>query len=468
MRGIMAMKILNLLLISVLFTSFFADSVLTQSKQERRRIEKSKRLIIEGDNFFRQKNYRDAIRKYSEAIATLPTNPYAYFSKGYCHYSLGELDQAIIDLSTALEQGYRPLDVYTIRWQAYFWRKDYDLAIKDLQSALQIQPSNAYFNLALGDIYRAKQDFSNALQYYKKAAELDNQNPDVHFFIAVCHNQLGDYASQREAAMEALKRGTKYRAESWVYIGQTAQFLRKYAEAAEAYKEAIQEKSDIGKGVYFNLAEVYRLLNRFNDSIDILKRGLALYPDDGNFYVNLSWVYSLADRHEDAVAAAQRAIQMLPNEHMGYTNLCRAYNDLKQFSKAIEACNNALKIKQNDGETFFYLARAHDFLGDREQADSFYKKAVLGLVEFTKNNPAYSDGFYLLGNAYLAVNERSKAIEAYKRSIEIAPNFAKARYNLGYAYLISGNRQLAREQYEALLNIDQNLAARLLEVINKR
>ncbi|RMG07514.1 MAG: tetratricopeptide repeat protein, partial [Acidobacteria bacterium] len=175
-----------------------------------------------------------------------------------------------------------------------------------------------------------------------------------------------------------------------------------------------------------------------------------------------------ADRHEDAVAAAQRAIQMLPNEHMGYTNLCRAYNDLKQFNKAIEACNNALKIKQNDGETFFYLARAHDFLGNREQADSFYKKAVLGLVEFTKNNPAYSDGFYLLGNAYLAVNERSKAIEAYKNSLEIAPNFAKARYNLGYAYLISGNKQLAREQYEALLNIDQNLAARLLEVINKR
>ena len=56
-----------------------------------------------------------------------------------------------------------------------------------------------------------------------------------------------------------------------------------------------------------------------------------------------------------------------------------------------------MKISPNDGETNFYLGRAYDFLNDAKTATKYYDKAVAGLVQFTKDNPDYSDGFYLLG-----------------------------------------------------------------------
>lgn len=452
-----------------LFTCFvlsFPITVQSQPKKEKKKIEASRKLVIEGDKFFREKNYREAIKKYSEAIAVLPNNPYAHYSKGYSHYNLGEYDQAIIDFSTALEQGYRPLDVYTVRWQAYYWRKDYDLALKDIQAALQIQPSSAYFNLAAGDVYRAKQDFRNALQHYTRATELDDTKPDIYFYIAVCYNALGEYTQQGIAALQALKKGTRYRAESWVYVGQAAQLLRKYEEASQAYEKALQEKPDL-KLVYFNLAETYRVLGDYDQAIATLKRGLNLYQNDGSFYISLSRVYSLSDRHQDAAAAAQIATKLLPNEQMGYTNLCRAYNDLKQYNQAIEACKKALELRPNDGETHFYLARAYDSLKNKALADASYQKAVEGLLEYTQKNPYDSDGFYLLGNAYFAIDQPSRAIEAYKKCIELAPKFAKARYNLGYVYAATGNKQLAREQYIALLDLNPTLASRLLDAINK-
>jgi superkiller protein 3 len=152
---------------------------------------------------------------------------------------------------------------------------------------------------------------------------------------------------------------------------------------------------------------------------------------------------------------------------MGYTNLCRAYNDTRQYALAIQTCNKALAINPGDGETNYYLGRAYQLQNKAPQAMAYYKKAVAGLVEFTRQNPDYSDGYYLLGNAYYSVDQNANAIAALKKCLEIAPRFAKARFNLGSIYLVSGNKPAAREQYNVLKDVDAPLAAKLLDAINK-
>ena len=79
--------------------------------------------------------------------------------------------------------------------------------------------------------------------------------------------------------------------------------------------------------------------------------------------------------------------------------LARAHNDAKQWAQAIFACNGALKLNPDDGETHFYLGRALKEVGRNADAAKSFDKAVAGLIKFTKDNPDYSDGFYLLGNA---------------------------------------------------------------------
>jgi tetratricopeptide (TPR) repeat protein len=463
----MAKVLYGLTTVLVLAAFFAVVQVQPVGAQPRLQRERAQRLATEGDNFYRQKNYRSAIDRYAQAIALAPNYPYAYYSKAYSHYNLGEYDQAVADFTKALELRYeKPADVHMMRGQANYWRKDYDAALNDALAGLRLQSSSSYFNLAAGDAYRGKGDYRNALNYYKKGADLDQKNADIHYFIALCHNQLGEYLQQGFAGLKAIEKGTKYRAESWEYVGQAFQVGKKYDEAAKAYEQALAAKPDM-KETYTNLAEVYRIQNRFNDAINTVQRSLRLYPNDGNSYISLSWYYSLDDRHQEAVNAAQTATRLLPNQYMGFTNLCRAYNDLKQYAQAVQACTRALQLSPGDGETNLYLARAYDFQNRTALATATYKKAVDGLVAFTQNNPEYSDGFYLLGNAYYATDQRANAIAAYKRCLELAPNFTKARYNLGYIYVLNGNKPLAREQYGALLNLDADLAAKLLAAINK-
>jgi len=126
-----------------------------------------------------------------------------------------------------------------------------------------------------------------------------------------------------------------------------------------------------------------------------------------------------------------------------------------------------LKIRPDDGETYFYLGRANDLLDRPAEATKFYKRAVTGMESFTQQNPTYSDGFYLLGNAYFADGQLDKAISAYSKCLEMSPRFARARYNIGMVQLQQRNKSGATEQYNILIGIDRSLATKLKSEIDK-
>ncbi|MBS1796759.1 MAG: tetratricopeptide repeat protein [Acidobacteria bacterium] len=458
-------KYLKLFVYVALLFSIFSLAVETQAQPSKKEIEKARKIAKQGDQFFNQKDYRGAINKYAEAIMIVPRFPAAHFWKAYAHYYLNESEQALNELNLSLDQGFeKPLEIYKLRWYLNYEAKNYDAALSDALEAARLDPNNATYNLAAGDIYRMKESWAEAVNYYKKAAAQDPNNSDVDYYMAVCYANLGQWQDQGFAALEALKKKTKYVGESYFYVADALNRGKKYDEAAQAYEKAIQLKPEI-YGAYNALSDIYRSRNEFDRAIETARKGLKLYPQDANLYTSLAWYYSLADRPQDAIIAGKSAINLQPDLAMAHTNLCRAYNDNKDYQLAIQTCNNALRLNPGDGETYLYMARAYEFLKQTDKALDLYKKAVDGLLKFTRDNPDYSDGFYLLGNAYFAIQKDNEAIAAYNQCLTLAPRFAKARFSLGYTYLINKDKVRAREQYNLLRQIDANLAEKLRQAI---
>jgi tetratricopeptide (TPR) repeat protein len=452
----------------MILLSVFSLSAEVVPAQRKKDIEKARKLAKQGDQLFNKKDYRNAANKYGEAIAVLPNFPAAYFWKGYSHYYLNEYDQAINNFNQAETQGFdKPVEIYKVRWYLNYQAKNYDAALTDVQEALKLDPNNIAYNLAVGDIYRLKDSCREAMPYYKKVSELDLNNSDVNYYLAVCHAKQGETVEQGIAALEALKRKTQFVGESSFYAADSLYKQKKYDEAVEFYQRSIDLKPD-NYASYNALSDIYRNRNEFDKAIAVTRKGLENFPKDSNLYTSLAWYYSLADRPQDAIVAARSAINLAPDQYMGYTNLCRAYNDAKEYQMAITTCNSALRLNPGDGETLYYLGRAHEFLKQTDRAADAYKKAVDGLIKFTRETPDYSDGFYLLGNAYFALGKDDEAISAYNKCLQIAPRFARARYTLGLTYLIGKKDKVkAREQYNILRGVDNNLAEKLRQEIEK-
>ncbi len=445
------------------FSALSAD-IAAQNKKDMNR---AKKLVSEGDKSLNKRDYDGAIRKYSEAIALVDNYPYAHFWKGNAHYYLKQYELALEELNIAQKQGFTPLlDLYKIRWFLNYTQKNYDEALDDLNKGLALEPTNVLFKAGLGDVYYAKKSYRDALNIYNEIVEKIPNNGNTYYSIANAHYNLGETAEQKAAAQKAVQKGTQFMSDAYFLIGKAYQKERKYAEAADAYERSINVKRD-NYDTYRSLADVYRNMNRFEDAVKITKQALEEFPRDGNLYTDISWYYSLLDKFNDSIGQAQIAISLLPDQFQAYTYLCRGYNDIKDYPKAIAACNNALRLNPDDGETNFYLGRAYEFSGKGDPA-KFYKKALTGLVEYTERYPDFADGYYLLGNAYFSNGMRDKAIEAYIKSLEFSPKFKKARYNLGYAYIQNKDFTSAEAQYQALLDLDKGLAERLKSEMPKK
>jgi tetratricopeptide (TPR) repeat protein len=447
---------------SLLFVSFVSAQGPTKKDQK-----EAKKLTEQAKKAFDQRNYRNAVDTYKQALMLVPTNAESHFRKGYSHYVLKENDLALAEFELALNQGYaKPLEIYSIRWGLYNEKKDFAAALVDIQKVLAAQPTNTEALIALGDINYSKGAYRDAIDAYQKAAPKATNPGDLFYWIAKSYSALGDVNGQASAAGQAIGKGTKHLGDAYYLMGDANQKLRKYTEALDAYNRALAA-NPATYDVYGRMAEMYRSQGKFNDAIEISKRGLRAFPNDGNFYTDLSLYYSLADRPDDAVQAGLAGTKLLPDKPLAYTNLCRAYNDVNKPDLAVSACNSALRLNPNDGETYFYLGRAHDLAGRDEEATKYYRRAVTSLSEYTKNKPDSADGFYLLGNAYFADKQREKAVDAYLKALSLSPGFARARYNTGIIYALQKNKNGALEQYNQLLTIDPALAAKLKVEIDK-
>lgn len=71
-------------------------------------------------------------------------------------------------------------------------------------------------------------------------------------------------------------------------------------------------------------------------------------------------------------------------------------------------------------------------------------------------NPASAQAQFELGNTYVRANDWTKAVQAYKKAIELDPNYQTAYANLGVVYYQLGQFDLAASQYEKALELDPN------------
>ncbi|MGE0268235.1 MAG: tetratricopeptide repeat protein [Candidatus Omnitrophota bacterium] len=67
--------------------------------------------------------------------------------------------------------------------------------------------------------------------------------------------------------------------------------------------------------------------------------------------------------------------------------------------------------------------------------------------------PKNADGFYMEGYCLARKNLLDRAVKAYKRSIELNPQFFWSHYNLGQVYLKLNRKELALESFQRALNI---------------
>lgn len=137
---------------------------------------------------------------------------------------------------------------------------------------------------------------------------------------------------------------------------------RDYPAAIRRYNELIVEYPNEVEA-YLRLGALLRGESRHEEAIEILRRGIALDPEDPRLANALAAVYSEMGRHEDALAMATRYVMLAPNVANAYDSLGLAYHFAGQFDRALEAFAKAIELKPDFEIVYFHRAAVYGQMG---------------------------------------------------------------------------------------------------------
>jgi glycosyltransferase involved in cell wall biosynthesis len=131
-----------------------------------------------------------------------------------------------------------------------------------------------------------------------------------------------------------------------------------------------------------------------------------------------------------------------------------------KLQKYKELSGARLAANPNDPKSNFDLGYFHFQRGEYEKAIEHYKKAI-------QLKPDYVDAFFGLGEIYASQERYEEAVGANRKILGISPKNAAACYNLGELYMGLKRYREAEEMYKKALELNSPHRERIIQVLEK-
>ncbi|MEG4054143.1 MULTISPECIES: tetratricopeptide repeat protein [unclassified Microcoleus] len=310
---------------------------------------------------------------------------------------------------------------YIRQAQIYLNRGKLTEAIEFCKKAIELQPFSPSAYTTLGEILEAQGDPTAARDAFVQALEISPQ-----FFLA--HAYLGqlysDYAWLDEAVFhyrQALDLKPDW-GEVHYNLGNVLHKQGNLLGAINCYRNAIAQKPDYLDALY-NLAVVLDENSQLEAAMDTYRQAIALKPDYVEAYSNLGVILLKDDRAAEAIEVYQRAMEIKPDWATLHNNLGQALLD-KSPERAIASYLTAIELEPDMVLAHYNLGKAWQLQGEHSAALACFDRAI-------EINSDYISGYTDAGFSLMVLGKIAEAMPYFERAIALKPDFVEAYCSLG-------------------------------------
>ena len=215
---------------------------------------------------------------------------------------------------------------------------------------------------------------------------------------------------------------------------------KNYESAISFFKKAVEEDPQNAEA-YYHLGICYREIGS-TDAVDAFKTAISIKPDYSEAYCHLGIAYMRLNMQEESINALKEALQITPGYDEALLNLGIAYALNKKYNASVSMLNKALEI--------FPHAKAYYYLGFSYSQLSKHVKAIQAFRESIDMNPDFVEAYLGLASSYAGVENWVLGIKTLNKAVIMEPQNAEVHFLLGILHLGNHDLESAQLEYEIL------------------
>lgn len=389
---------------------------------------------------------REAERELERVVRDQPDQDRAHAALGEIRLRRGEVAAAAAAAGRALEINPDNYSALTLRGRILLEGGDFAAAEPLFRKALRAEPNGALALYGIGVVLFHRGGYREAESYFRRALD---QQPD-----------FPEAALNRGLALDVLGRRE---------------------EALRLLREAVEKHPEFAPG-HLGLGRLYYSSGDLQPALAFFRNALALDPstwEPYHFIGKCLWDLGRREEARDYYLAARKRGGEAPAL---LADLARAYEEAGELERAESVLEEALAADARYLPALFQLSLLKSRRGEGEEADRFYRQALVivpgeaswgfagedrdfifrlvsGLEEYLGAGVDYLSFFALLRNLSRDRKIFAETIPVLREKALARPSSPQYAHLLGLAHDEAGDLESAESYYQQALKIDPDFAA---------
>ena len=413
-----------------------------------------------GAAYEQRKDYKNAIDAYKHAIVLDRDNLDAIRGLAENYLNDGQLEAALEQYKVIADSNPEDAQTYVRIAEIYRRQGKYDVALENLKRADTLVPDTMDVPYSIAAVYQAQGRYDEAAKILQDlikkteksetgTSQADRNNRAIFVErLGMIYREQENYTAAVEAFRKMLTLGDENARSGYQEIIDTYRDAKQWPQATAAAKEAIQKlpnDRDLRMVLDAQLADTGQLDQAVADMRSMLKGG----AEDRDVYVRLGIVYTRAKQWNDALQALAKAEEVSTKaDDKAYVLFLRG--DLYQRQKNFDAAEVEFKkVLSMTPPTDPQAAATLNYLGYMNADRGVKLEESLNLIKqaltFEPNNPAYLDS---VGWAYFKLGKYDLAEDNLNKAASHMGSDPTVQEHLGDLYQKTGRLKLAAAHWD--------------------
>ena len=134
--------------------------------------------------------------------------------------------------------------------QAYYYQKEYELAIIQFEKLVGIGAGKEFVHSKLGTSYFHLKNYDKAIAHFNLALDYEDENPATHYSLGKLYALKGEYENSEGHLLQAIVLKDLVLDEEFTSLGLTYKYMEKPKKALAYFNRAIEENPDNERAMF--------------------------------------------------------------------------------------------------------------------------------------------------------------------------------------------------------------------------